>query len=566
MNKKWWMESVGYQIYPKSFYDTNDDGIGDLPGILEKLDYLKTLGVNLIWICPFYDSPMDDNGYDVRDFFGVSKVFGTMDDVKKIIEKAHDYGMRIVMDYVLNHTSDEHPWFIESKSSKDNPYRDYYIWSEGKIVDGIQMEPTNWGSFFGGSAWNYDETTDSYYMKIFSNKMPDLNWKNPSVRSEMAQVAQKWLDLGIDGFRIDAVSHLDKAPFIDAEAKPGEKYPLDYFKFSNQPMIHPYLKELYQNVFSSYDCVTIGEVGGSASIEEGIRYSAYDSNELSMVFSFDHNWCNNIFEINHPKYLKTDVIKLKQAFNMWQTSMKNIGWVPLVWFNHDQPRLISHYGSKKFPLQSGKMLATALHMMRGTPFIYQGEEIGMTNYPFEDVTDFNDISSISSYQHHLNLAPDDPVTALRIASMRSRDNARTPMQWTSGFYAGFSNIKPWMNVNPNYRKVNVERNLKDPNSLFYHYQKLIALRKDSPYRDVILWGDYELKDPLDEKHYTYTRTYQDITLLVINSFSNSKTSYDLSSYVIKDILIHNEKKIKMKDQKILLRPYESIVFVVKEKS
>jgi oligo-1,6-glucosidase len=566
MNRKWWMESVGYQIYPKSFFDTNQDGIGDLPGILHKLDYLKMLGVNLIWICPFYDSPMDDNGYDVRDFFGVSSVFGTMEDVKNIIDKAHGLGIRIVLDYVLNHTSDEHPWFIESKSSKDNPYRDYYIWQEGRIIDGKRVEPTNWGSFFGGSAWNYDETTDSYYMKIFSNKMPDLNWKNPKVRHEMAMVAQQWLDLGIDGFRIDAVSHLDRAPFVDAEAKAHELYPLDYFKFSNQPMVHPYLKELHEKVFSNYDCVTIGEVGGSASIQEGINYSAFDSKELSMVFSFDHNWCNNIFDIDHPKHLKTDVIKLKQAFNLWQTSLKDIGWIPLNWFNHDQPRLISHYGSKKYHLKSGKMLATALHMMKGTPFIYQGEEIGMTNYPFEDVSDFNDISSISSYQYHLDLAPDDPVTALRKAAMRSRDNARTPMQWTSGFNAGFSSVKPWMKVNPDYQKINVERNLNDQNSLFYHYQKLISLRRDSSYSSVILWGDYELKDEDDPNHYTYTRTYQDQKLLVINSFSNKKTTYNLSQYEIIDTVMHNEKKIKIKDQHILLRPYESIVFAVKEKS
>ena len=566
MNKKWWMESVGYQIYPKSFYDTNDDGIGDLPGILEKLDYLNNLGIDLVWICPFYDSPMDDNGYDVKDFFGVNKIFGSMDDVKKIIEKAHDYGMKIVLDYVLNHTSDEHPWFIESKSSKDNPYRDYYIWHDGKVIDGKKTEPTNWGSFFGGSAWQYEEKTDSYYMKIFSKKMPDLNWKNAEVRNEMAHVARRWLDLGIDGFRIDAVSHLDRAPFEDAKGKPGEQYPLDYHKYSNQPKVHDYLKELNTKVFSSYNCLTIGEVGGSAPIEEGIRYSAFESNELSMVFSFDHNWCNNIHDINHPKHLKTDVIRLKQAFSLWQTAMAEKGWIPLNWLNHDQPRLISHYGSKKYPLQSGKMLATALHLMRGTPFIYQGEEIGMTNFPFEDVSDFNDITSISNYQNHLRLAPDDPETALRKAAMHSRDNARTPMQWTSGFYAGFSTVKPWINVNPNYRKINVERHLKDPNSLFYHYKKLISLRKDSVYKEVILWGDFTLKDPEDKQHFTYLRTYNDVTLLVINSFSDHQTSYDLSNYEILDILIHNHQKIKIKNQSIKLQPYESIVFAVKEKS
>jgi oligo-1,6-glucosidase len=565
MIKKWWMESVGYQIYPKSFLDSNQDGIGDLLGIYSKLDYLSELGVNLIWICPFYDSPMDDNGYDVRNFFDVSKQFGTMDDVRLLIDKAHQLGIRVVLDYVLNHTSDEHPWFIESKKSKDNPYRDYYIWHEGRTVDGIKKEPTNWGSFFGGSCWNYDETTDSYYMKIFSNKMPDLNWKNAAVQQEMIDVAKKWLDYGIDGFRIDAVSHLDRSEYTDALVYQDEQYPLDWHKFSNLPKVHDYLKKLNNEVFSKHDCLTIGEVGGEASIESGLKYASFDSNELSMVFNFDHNWCNNLSDIINPKKLKVNVVCLKQAFSKWQYAFKDKGWIPLNWLNHDQPRLISHYGNYKFPLESGKMLATALHMMRGTPFIYQGEEIGMTNYPFEDVADFNDVSSKNSYHYHLEQEPDDPVKALKKASLKSRDNPRTPMQWTSEPYAGFSVVDPFMPVNPNYKRINVERNLKNQNSLFHHYQKLIHLRQKSDYHDIITFGDYMMLDPEDDKLYTYIRTYQDQTLLVINSFSTKKVIYDLSAYEIKSVLISNYKKQTIKNQKITLKPFESIVFEIKEK-
>ena len=562
--EKWWMKSVGYQIYPKSFYDSNADGIGDINGIREKLDYLNDLGVNLIWICPFYDSPMDDNGYDVRNFFDVAKEFGSMDDVKHLIEEAHQRGIKIVLDYVLNHTSDEHPWFIESRQSKDNPYRDYYIWHEGKIVDGKKIEPTNWGSFFGGSAWNYDEMTDSYYMKIFSNKMPDLNWKNVAVQDAMIDVAKQWLNLGIDGFRIDAVSHLDRAPFEDATAHDGEKYPLDWYKFSNLPKVHDYLKRLHEEVFKPSDCVAIGEVGGSASIDSGLLYSAFDSNELSMVFNFDHNWCNNLHEVNHPKKLKTNVIDLKRVFSSWQYAFEERGWLPLNWLNHDQPRLMSQYGDYKYPLQSGKMLATALHMMRGTPFIYQGEEIGMTNYPFEDVSDFNDISSISSYRYHLEKNPDDPVLALRKAALRSRDNARTAIQWSNDLYAGFSTVKPIPLVHPNYKKVNVEQSIKQQDSLWHHYKHLIHLRRQSEISDLILWGSYHLLDADNPHNYVYLRRYQGESLLVINSFSRKKQTFDLSPYTIMGQYVTNYPDTRINKQTLHLRPYESIVFKVKE--
>jgi glycosidase len=564
MQHQWWMESVGYQIYPKSFFDANNDGIGDLKGIIRQLDYLKGLGINLIWICPFYDSPMDDNGYDVRNFFDVAKEFGTMDDVKELIQEAHNRGIRIILDYVLNHTSDEHPWFIESRKSKDNPFRDYYIWHDGKIIDGKKVEPTNWGSFFGGSAWQYDDLTDSYYMKIFSKKMPDLNWKNEKVQQEMIDIANKWLTIGVDGFRIDAVSHLDRAPFEDAKAEHGEAYPLDWFKFSNLPKVHDYLKMLNKEVFAKHNCVAIGEVGGSASIDSGIKYSSFESKELSMVFNFDHNWCNNLHEVSNPKQLKTNVLSLKKVFSSWQYAFHDVGWLPLNWLNHDQPRLASQYGHRKHMLASLKMLATALHMMRGTPFIYQGEEIGMTNYPFEDVSDFNDVSSIANYQYHLQKEPDDPVKALKKAALRSRDNARTTMQWANEVYGGFSNVKPIPLVNPNYKKINVLDQINDEKSLWHHYKKLIDLRLNSSYHDVITWGSYEMKDPNDLEHYVYLRRYQDETLLIINSFSPKKTTYDISSYEIIERIISNADQTKIKNNVLYLKPYESVVFKVKE--
>ncbi|MDY0294183.1 MAG: alpha-glucosidase [Acholeplasmataceae bacterium] len=565
MQQKWWMQSVGYQIYPKAFYDSNHDGIGDLKGIINRLDYLKHLGINLIWICPFYDSPMDDNGYDVRNFFDVAKEFGTMDDVKELIDRAHKLGIKIVLDYVLNHTSDEHPWFIESRKSKDNPYRDYYIWHDGKIIDGKRVEPTNWGSFFGGSAWQYDELTDSFYMKIFSKKMPDLNWKNKNVQKDMIEIAKKWLNLGVDGFRIDAVSHLDRAPFEDTQSVNGEPFPLDWFKFSNLPKVHDYLKLLNQEVFHPYNCVAIGEVGGSASIDSGIKYSSFESKELSMVFNFDHNWCNNIHETSNPKKLKTNVLALKKVFSDWQEAFKDCGWLPLNWLNHDQPRLASQYGDYKYPVASLKMLATALHMMRGTPFIYQGEEIGMTNYPFEDVSDFNDISSIANYQYHLAKEPDDPVKALKKAAISSRDNARTVMQWSNTLYGGFSTTKPVPLVNPNFRKINVEDQMNNKQSLWYHYQKLIDLRLKSAYRDIILWGSYEILDLDDPLHYVYLRRHQSDCLLVVNSFASTKTVYDISHFEIIECLLTNYPHSRIKNNMLYLKPYESIVFKVKEK-
>ncbi len=564
MVKKWWMESVGYQIYPKSFFDSNEDGIGDLNGITEKLSYLQYLGINLIWIGPFYDSPMDDNGYDVRDFYKVDQTFGTIEDAKRLIDEAHKLGIKVILDYVLNHTSDEHEWFIESRKNKENPYRDYYIWHDGKIVNDKRVEPTNWGSFFGGSAWCYDEQSDSYYMKIFSDKMPDLNWANPIVREEMIKVGQFWLDLGADGFRIDAVSHLDRAPFIDINDD-QHKYPLDWHKFSNLPKVHTYLKELNDKLFKPNHILTIGEVGGEATIENALKYASFESNEMNMVFNFDHNWCNNLNDVMNPKKLKVDVINLRSVFKKWHDAFDDKGWLPLNWLNHDQPRLISHYGHYKYKVASGKMLATVIHMMRGTPFIYQGEEIGMTNYPFEDVTDFNDQSSVANYYYQLEHVTDDPVYALKKASLNSRDNGRTPMQWDASYAAGFTKGDPWFHINPNYKKINVEQNIQHEDSLFHHYQKLIQLRRESDYHDLITYGTMTFMDLDNADLLTYERSLDHRRLLIINSFSKDKKTYDLSAYDWVSVVLNNYKKTLIKDKTIYLKPFESVVLEVKVK-
>lgn len=563
MIKKWWMESIGYQIYPKSFYDSNQDGIGDIQGIISKLDYLHDLGIDLIWICPVYDSPMDDNGYDVRNFYNIADMFGTLDDMKQLIQCAHERGIKIIMDYVLNHTSDEHPWFIESRKSKDNPYRDYYIWADGKVVDHEIVEPTNWGSFFGGSCWQYDTISQSYYMKIFSNKMPDLNWKNEHVRHDMLKIGKWWLDLGVDGFRIDAVSHLGRMPFEDIKGS-NDRYPLDASKFSNLDVVHDYLRDMHTQLFKPNDILAIGEVGGNADLESKLSYASFDSNQLSMVFTFDHNWCNNVFDINHINELKTNVKDLVRIFNDWQMAFKDKGWVPLNWLNHDQPRLLSHYGSKKYPKKSAKMLAQLMYLMRGTPFLYQGEEIGMTNYPFKDVSTFDDISSINYFKYLTEEKHVDEKQALFKTAIKSRDNARTPMQWDDTDYAGFSTTKPWMPVNPDYQKVNVRQALNDKTSIWHYYRQLFDLRKNSKYRETIIYGDIAFINIEDNQKIMYKRFDETYTLLMIHSFSLNDMYIDLTSYKHMKIILSNDQDQTITNKKLLLKPYGAMVLEVEQ--
>ena len=566
MEKKWWMEAVGYQIYVKSFYDSNNDGIGDIRGIIEKLDYLDHLGVNLLWLCPFYKSPMDDNGYDVSDYFDVAPEYGTLNDVKELIEKAHKKGIKIIADLVLNHTSDEHPWFIESRSSLDNPKRDYYIWRKPKLKNGKEVEPTNWASFFGGSCWQKDETTGEYYMKIFSKKMPDLNWANPNVRDDMKRMTLWWLDLGIDGFRIDAVAHIGRGNFVDSRMKSNDYYKPDWRKFSNLPILHNYLKEMNHDVFRTKDIVVVGEVGGGAKVSEAIRYAGFKSEEMNMVFNFDHNWCNNLWDISNLDDLEINLLELKKHFKNWQYGLYNKSWTPIYWLNHDHPRVMSAYGNVKELKLSGKMLANALYFMWGTPFIYNGEEIGMTNYPFKELEEYRDVSVYNNYRINGTEGNMDKDLFIAKTAMSSRDNARTPMQWSSEENGGFTKSHPWMNVNPNYKFINVASQLNDEDSLFNYYRKVINLRRNSEYKDVIVYGKYELLFEDDPKLYVYSRTLGDKMILVIANFYNCEASIDLSDYILLNSITSNYSDLLNNDGVISIRPYESFVLDVKKRN
>ena len=559
MKKKWWMESFGYQIYIKSFFDTNGDGIGDLEGVYQKLDYLHHLGINLIWLVPFYDSPMDDNGYDVRDFYKVSKEYGTIEHFDKIIKRAKELGIKVIIDLILNHTSDEHHWFMESRKSLDNKYREYYIWQPPRIINGIEVEPTNWASFFGGSAWKKDKITGEYFMKIFSDKMPDLNWESTLVQDEMVKMATWWIERGADGFRIDAASHLTRAPFEDSTLS-NERYVGDWSKISNLPKVHDYLQILKDRVFSKYDIVTVGEVGGGAPVESGLRYASFDNGQLDMVFNFDHNWC--VIDKNGTR--RTDLIRLKEVFKKWQDGFKDRGWNPLYWLNHDHPRVMSMYGDINFHKESGKMLANALYLMRGTPFIYQGEEIGMTNFPFKKLEQFRDVSTINPIKLILKEDPTadiDKLIAKRQGS--SRDQARTPMQWDETLNAGFTKGNPWIEVNPNYKEINVKKSLLDKDSILNHYRKVIDLKLNSKYKDTLIYGTFEIIDFNNKYVYAYLRKTNKETILVVNSFSNKIRHFKLGNYQLEDIILSNYDNSHIYPTFIKLRPFESIVMTVK---
>ena len=551
--KKWWMESFGYQIYVRSYFDSNNDGIGDLMGITEKLDYLHDLGVNLIWLCPFYDSPMDDNGYDVRSYYEVSSDYGTIDDFKTLISKAHKLGIKVIIDLVLNHTSDENKWFIESKKSVDNIYRKYYIWAKGKTLsDGTKIPPTNWPSFFGGSAWKYDEATDEYYLKIFSDKMPDLNWEYEPLRSQMAKMANWWIELGCDGFRVDATSHLAKAELIDVID--GEN---PYGKFSNLEKLHDYIRYMNEEVFAKHDIMTVGEVGGCATVSDALKYTLEERNELNMVFNFDHNWSNGAWGANDPDELYLDLINLKQIFKKWQLGLYNKSWNALYWLNHDHPRIISHYGDPiNYFKESGKMLATALYFMWGTPFIYNGEEIGMTNPDYKSINDFNDVSTINSYNIEKTKPGFSEEKFIRKTTIMCRDNARTIMQWNASQYAGFSKVKPWNIISSNYVDINVDSQLKDPDSILNYYKKVINLRVNSIYKDVIVYGKYIQILEDDPDLYAYIRKDDEKAILIVTNFRNKVVKSDKLDYNIKSVLLSNYSRDSFPEQ---FEPFEAIV-------
>ncbi len=558
---KWWQEAVFYQIYPRSFKDSNDDGIGDIRGIIEKLDYIKSLGVTALWVCPFYQSPMDDQGYDISDFYKISKDYGSLEDLFQLINELHERKMRLIIDLVLNHTSDEHPWFIESKRSKDNKYRDYYIWQQGNNG----KPPSNWESFFGGSVWEYDKKTDEYYMHIFSQKMPDLNWNNKEMRRDMFNMMKWWLDKGIDGFRVDAVSHLNKNwDFPNRPIPKGREYSPCYDEFSNRLGVHERIKEMTEEVFSNYDIVTVGEAGG-ASIVDTINYCGYHRNEFNMLITFDHCWLDVSDDITYvPEkwtYKKLHLPDLKKSLSKYQVSLYNKAWNTLFWSNHDQPRVLSHYGndSDAFRLLSAKMLATVLYFMRGTPFIYQGEEIGMTNVYFSNISDYRDVEVFTLYRETVlkNIASKEDI--LDRVHKRSRDNARTPMQWDDTAYAGFSKVKPWIKVNPNYIDINVKNNLNNMDSLYYYYQKIFKIRQDTK---AFIYGKYALYLEDDPNIFMYTRTYKNECYLIIVNFFKHYIHLQVPNQLVNEnafIIISNYEGQRL-NTKLYLRPYEAIVY------
>lgn len=563
--RKWWKEGVGYQIYPKSFCDSNGDGIGDLKGMISKLDYLAYLGINIIWLCPVYQSPMDDNGYDVSDYYQIAQEFGTIEEFKELLEEAKKRDIKIVMDLVLNHTSDEHPWFVEARKSVDSPYRDYYIWQKGKVDEwGNETEPTNWASFFTPSCWEKDEVTNEYYMHIFSRKMPDLNWSNDKMRESLYEMVTWWLDLGIDGFRVDAVAHLDRDfTFSDSTIYSHGKYKEDWSKFSNLPRVHTYLKELNEKVLSKYDIFTVGEVGGGAGVEDALKYAATQSQELDMVFTFDHCWLNKGFDSLDEKWSnRTNLIELKQVFKKWQSGLYEKAWNPLYWLNHDHPRVMSQYGEPvHYHKESGKMLATTLLMMWGTPFIYNGEEIGMINANYDQLEDYRDVSTLEKIQRlKEENYPDELIK--RYINVTSRDNARTPMQWNDEENAGFTTGTPWIKVNQNYQYINVKNQVEDPDSILQHYRQLIELRRFSSYKDVIVYGDYTLLNEHHPNVYAYLRTYENKKLLVVSNFFEQPAIICLTKWTAKKILLSNYKDSSTQLGCLSLRPYESIVFEI----
>ena len=554
MEKRWWKESVVYQIYPRSFCDSNGDGIGDLNGITSKLDYLKELGVDVIWLSPVYKSPNDDNGYDISDYQDIMDEFGTMEDFDRMLATAHEKGIKIMMDLVVNHTSDEHKWFIESRKSTDNPYRDYYIWRPAKEDGSL---PNNWGSCFSGPAWEYDKTTDMYFLHLFSKKQPDLNWDNPVVRQEVFDMMNWWLEKGVDGFRMDVISLISKEQPELPDKEPGINGYATFNVSANGPHVHEYLQEMRQKALNNADTITVGECSG-VTLEEAKKYARSDEKELNMVFQFEHMDVDSDEKAGKWTTRKMDLRNLKKILTRWQKGLQDIAWNSLYWENHDQPRSVSRFGndSDEYREISAKMLATCIHMMQGTPYVYQGEELGMTNCPFNTLDNFRDLESINAF-HELTeqgkMTEEDMMAAI---GYKGRDNARTPMQWDDSAYAGFSTANPWIMVNPNYTKINAKDQINREDSVFKYYQKLIKLRHES---ELIVYGTYDLILDDDKDIYAYIRTLGDEKLIVYCNFSENTREVELpEEFTNGKVLISNYIDAKV-NHKITLRPYEAIV-------
>lgn len=539
MERQWWHSSVVYQIYPRSFKDSNGDGIGDINGIREKLDYLKELGIDVIWLSPVYKSPNDDNGYDISDYYDIMDEFGTMEDMDNLLKEANERGIKILMDLVVNHTSDEHKWFIEAKKSKDNEYRDYYIWRDS--VDG--NEPNDLGSTFSGSAWQYDETTGQYYLHLFSKKQPDLNWENGKVRNEVYKMMNFWVDKGIGGFRMDVIDLIGKVP--------------DEMITGNGPKLHEYLQEMNKAALEGKDLLTVGETWG-ATPDVAKLYSNPERKELSMVFQFEHIGLDQIEGKEKWDVKSLELLDLKKVLSKWQTELEGQGWNSLFWNNHDLPRIVSRWGNdKEYRIESAKMLATFLHGMKGTPYIYQGEELGMTNVRFDDINDYNDIESLNMYKDRLSKGYSHNEIMESIYA-KGRDNARTPMQWDDSENAGFTTGTPWLAVNKNYDKINAKQCLQDENSIFNHYKKLIDIRKNN---DTIIYGDYKLLCEDDENIFAYVRELNGDKILVVCNFYDKDVEFKFDGdFNYSKVLLSNYNDSSKMIEKLKLRPYEAVMY------
>ncbi|PFG05648.1 alpha-glucosidase [Bacillus sp. es.034] len=554
MKKAWRKEAVGYQIYPRSFQDSNGDGIGDLQGVIQRLDYIKELGIDVIWICPMYKSPNDDNGYDISDYQDIMEDFGTMEDFDQLLNEVHKRDMKLIIDLVLNHTSDEHPWFLESKSSKDNPKRDWYIWRNG--VKG--KEPNNWESIFGGSAWQYDEETDQYFLHVFSTKQPDLNWENEEVREALYDTVNWWLDKGIDGFRIDAISHIKKRTGLPDMPNPKkEKYVSSFDMHMNQKGIHTFLQEFKDRTYANYDVMSVGEANG-VKADEAELWVGKENGKMDMIFQFEHL---GLWDAETNPDL--DIVELKKVLTRWQKGLEGNGWNALFIENHDKARVVSTWGNdKEYWKESATAMAAMYFLMQGTPFIYQGQEIGMTNVQFPSIEDYDDVAVKNLYRlKREEGVPHQDIMEIIWAS--SRDNSRTPMQWSAGENSGFTTGTPWMKVNPNYRTINVEAQEKDEKSILNFYKKMIQLKKRE---DVFTYGTYDLLLEKDKQIYAYTRTGENISMVVITNLSTKNAVCDLGKLnVSSENLLLNNYEVENHGElsKLTLKPYEARVYRLK---
>lgn len=545
MEKNWWKEAVAYQVYPRSFNDSNNDGIGDLPGMVEKLDYLKDLGIDVIWLSPMYKSPNDDNGYDISDYQDIMEEFGTMEDFNHLLSEIHKRGMKLILDLVVNHTSDEHPWFIESRSSKDNPKRDWYIWADPK-PDG--SEPNNWESIFNGSTWEYDDTTKQYYFHLFSKKQPDLNWSNPDVREAVFKMMNWWFEKGIDGFRVDAITHIKKTfEAGDLPVPKGKQYAPAFDVDMNQPGIQDWLQEMKDKSLSHYDIMTVGEANG-VNPDNAKEWVGEKEGKFNMIFQFEHL---GLWSTGDSKF---DVLSYKNVLNRWQKQLEGIGWNALFIENHDQPRRVSTWGDdKKYWFESATSHAVVYFLQQGTPFIYQGQEIGMTNYPFESIETFNDVAVKTEYQI-VKSQGGDVNQLLDKYKIENRDNSRTPMQWTNEVNGGFTEGTPWFPVNPNYKTINVAQQSEDSDSVLNFYKRLIKIKKSD---DIYTYGEFNLIDDANENIFAYTRKLNNKTVLVAGNLTDHVASLNLPFEVEpSQIKLHNYKN----DLDITnMRPFEAFV-------